>query len=137
MTTSRLLCQLFCQASRPPSSNQNKQHHQNKNVTFTMFMISDCRQNTLWIVSTSRLPSNQNKQFDQNQNVYDATSFVKYHRHHHQLKIHYEQNHQNQNQNVNDVNVHIAVPNIAWVSFDLQEHKIHNNVALVVEHSKW
>ena len=26
------------------------------------------------------------------------------------------------------------VPNIAWVSFDLQEHKIHNNVALVMEH---
>ena len=26
------------------------------------------------------------------------------------------------------------MPNIAWVSFDLQEHKIHNNVALVMEH---
>ena len=26
------------------------------------------------------------------------------------------------------------MPNIAWVSFDLQEHKIHNNVALVMGH---
>ena len=26
------------------------------------------------------------------------------------------------------------VPNIAWVSFDLQEHKIHNNVSLVMGH---
>ena len=26
--------------------------------------------------------------------------------------------------------------NIAWISFDLQEHKIHNNVSLVMEHIK-
>ena len=25
---------------------------------------------------------------------------------------------------------------IAWVSFDLQEHKTHNNAALVMDHSK-
>ena len=29
------------------------------------------------------------------------------------------------------------MPNIAWVSFDLQEHKIHNNIALVMEHSSY
>ena len=27
-------------------------------------------------------------------------------------------------------------PDIAWVSFDLEEHKIHNNVSLVIEHSE-
>ena len=28
------------------------------------------------------------------------------------------------------------IANIAWMSFDLQEHKIHNNASLVMEH-KW
>ena len=27
------------------------------------------------------------------------------------------------------------IANIAWMSFDLQEHKIHNNASLVMEHS--
>ena len=28
-------------------------------------------------------------------------------------------------------------PDIAWMSFDLEEHKIHNNVSLVMEKLSW
>ena len=28
----------------------------------------------------------------------------------------------------------VEITNIAWISFDLQEHKIHDNASLVMEH---